>query len=371
MPKLLFLTLTIIHALIHTLGFLKSFNLAKVEQLLIPISRPLGALWLLSFMLLSLSATLIAISKNWWGIVAIPAVILSQFLIILSWSDAKFGTIPNIIIFLVALVSIGSFLLQYRFENVVKTDFEQNNSITTEILDESDMVHLPAAVQNYLRYTKSIGKPQVKNFRAEFTGGMRSNPEDEYMKFNSTQYNFYQQPARYFYMSASKMGLPASGLHIYQNQIATFDVKMLNWIPVVSAKGELLDQAETVTLFNDMCLIAPPTLIDKRISWQELDPLTVKAVYTNDKHTITATLYFNQQGEMINFISNDRYHTDGKNYENYPWQTPVSDYKEINGYLLPSKAKLIYQKPTGDFTYGELVYKDVKYNMDKQLPLTL
>jgi len=35
----------------------------------------------------------------------------------------------------------------------------------------------------------------------------------------------------------------------------------------------------------------------------------------------------------------------------------------INGYLLPGKAKLIYQRPDGDFTYGELEYKSVKYNL--------
>jgi len=39
--------------------------------------------------------------------------------------------------------------------------------------------------------------------------------------------------------------------------------------------------------------------------------------------------------------------------------TPVEDYRMLNGYLLPSKAKLIYQKPEGNFTYGELEYKNV------------
>lgn len=66
---------------------------------------------------------------------------------------------------------------------------------------------------------------------------------------------------------------------------------------------------------------------------------------------------------MINFVSPDRYHTDGKKYENYPCHTPVSEYKEFSGYILPIKAKLIYQKPEGEFVYGELEYKDVKYNL--------
>jgi len=364
MFKIIFTIIIILHGLIHILGFAKAFNLAKLEQLSIAISRPVGALWLLSVALFALTAFLFATNKSWWWMMALATVVLSQMLIILSWSDAKFGTLPNIIIVVVAAVSIGAFLMDNEFTGVVKHNFSTNNNLTTGILAESDIAHLPAPVQKYLRYTGSVGKPKVKNFRAEFIGGIRSNPGDDYMKVSSVQYNFYEKPARFFYMTASKMGLPAAALHIYQNITATFRVKLLNWFKVVDAKGEKMTQGETVTVFNDMCFIAPATLIDKRIEWESIDHLTVKAGYTNENIKISATLYFNEKGELINFISSDRYHIDGKNYYNYPWSTPVSDYKEINGYLLPSKTKLIYATPNGDFTYGELEYKDLRYNLE-------
>jgi len=219
------------------------------------------------------------------------------------------------------------------------------------------------AVQKYLYYTKSVGQPKIKNFKAEFVGGMRSKPDDKYMKLQSVQYNFYEKPSRYFYMSASKMRLPATGLHLYQNELATFVVNLLNWFTVVDAKGDKMNQAETVTLLNDMCFIAPATLIDSRITWETINNFTVKAIYKNGSISISALLYFNEKGELVNFISNDRYDTDGKKYVSYPWATPVEDYRMINGYLLSSKAKLIYQRPDGDFIYGELEYQSVKYNL--------
>jgi hypothetical protein len=164
-------------------------------------------------------------------------------------------------------------------------------------------------------------------------------------------------------MSASKMGLPATGLHLYQNETATFEVKLLNWFKVVDAAGDKMNQAETVTLLNDMCFIAPSTLIDDRIKWEVIDDKKVKAMYQNGSISVSAVLYFNDKGELVNFISNDRYDTDGKKYESYPWATPVDNYRMMNGYLLPGKAKLIYQRPDGDFTYGELEFKNVKYNL--------
>jgi len=269
-----------------------------------------------------------------------------------------------VIILLVVLVSLGGFLLREKFNGHVENDFSVNNNLSTEILTEKDIAHLPPIVQSYLRYTKSVGQPRIKNFRAEFTGGMRSNPSDDFMQLQSVQYNFYSQPSRYFFMTAQKMGLPATGVHIYQNQTATFEVKMLNWLGVVDAKGDKMNQSETVTLLNDMCCIAPATLIDDRIQWENINDTTARATLTNGGITVSAVLYFNKDGALQNFISKDRYHTDGKIYENYPWATPLSDYRMLNGYLLPGKAKLIYQRPDGDFTYGELEYKSARFNLE-------
>jgi hypothetical protein len=45
-------------------------------------------------------------------------------------------------------------------------------------------------------------------------------------------------------------------------------VKVASILMMVDAKGPEMDQAETVTLFNDLCVFAPGALIDPRIRWQ-------------------------------------------------------------------------------------------------------
>jgi len=361
--RIIFLIVVLLHGLIHLLGFVKAFGFKEVKELTLPISKPLGTVWIIATALFLIYGILYFINTKQSWLVGIIAVILSQILIFYFWKDAKFGTIPNLLILIIALVSLGSYLLHSEFTSSVKNDFSKNNTLSTDILTENDVAHLPLIVQKYLYYTKSIGQPKVKSFRAEFTGGMSSKPEDKYMKLQSVQYNFYENPSRYFYMTTNKMGLPATGLHLYQNATATFEVKLLNWFKVVDAKGDKMNQAETVTLLNDMCFIAPATLIDSRITWKAINDTSVKAIFKNGSISISAMLYFNGKGELVNFISNDRYDTDGKKYVSYPWSTPVEDYRMINGYLLPSKATLIYKKPEGDFTYGKLEYKSVKYNL--------
>ena len=50
--KVIFVLMLAIHGLIHLFGFLKAFDLAKIDKLTRPISRPLGLLWLLAALLL-------------------------------------------------------------------------------------------------------------------------------------------------------------------------------------------------------------------------------------------------------------------------------------------------------------------------------
>lgn len=364
--KCFFIFIVIIHAFIHSLGFLKAFQLAEINQLTQYISRPIGILWLIALLLFLTAAIQLIINHNLWWIVALAAVILSQVLIILFWQDAKFGTIANIIILIAIILVAANYFLEREYITAVDNHFEHNNSVTKEILSEEDIQHLPSIVQKYIRYTGSVGKEKVYNFKAEFTGGIRSNSDEEYMQLKSVQYNFMKNPERLFYIEAKKMGIPALGIHIYQNEKAIFKVKLLSLFTVVDASGEKMDQGETVTVFNDMCFMAPATLIDKRITWESVDDLTVKAIFANGKIKISATLYFNEKGELINFISNDRYETDGKTYKNYPWSTPVKSYINIKGYRLPAGADLIYSRPDGEFTYGQFKLKDIKYNCSER-----
>ena len=62
---------------------------------------------------------------------------------------------------------------------------------------------------------------------------------------------------------------------------------------MVTAAGPDLDRAETVTLFNDLCVLAPAALVEAPVTWQRIDGHRVRGTYTNGTETITADLIFN------------------------------------------------------------------------------
>lgn len=185
------------------------------------------------------------------------------------------------------------------------------------------------------------------------------------MPLIAEQYNFFDPPARLFYMTASMFAIPAQGYHRYVGPSAGMTIKAAALIPVANVSGGEMDQGETVTLFNDMCVIAPGTLIDPPIRWEAVDTRVVRATFTNAGHTIRATLLFNEDGELADFQSDDRYQTshDGKTMKKLRWSTPVAIYRSFGQFRLSSGGEARWHESDGDYAYIELTFDDVQFNV--------
>jgi hypothetical protein len=363
----LFLFLVIVvHGLIHLMGFTKAFRYAELSQLTQEISRPVGLLWLLcALALISAGALLLFKQQSWWWI-ALPAVALSQALISASWSDAKFGTAANLII-LLPLIAAAMDARPSSYVNRYKAAVREGlaRRVDMPLVTDSDLSHLPAPVQKYLRVVGAVGKPRIHNFRAVFTGDFRNGLEGPWTVFRSEQYDFFDRPARLFLMTATRYGLPIQGLHVFRSSGATMQIKLASLFQVVDANGPEMNQGETVTLFNDLCLMAPAGLIDKeRIRWEAAGPLAARATFTHQGNTIRALLFFNQAGELVDFTSNDRFFSsDGKTFKSYPWSTPVRSYRDVGGRRVVGRAEVVWQTPQGEFSYGTFNLVEIDYNL--------
>jgi hypothetical protein len=362
--KTLFLILLLLHGLIHLLGFTKAFQLADVSQLNVDISKPAGLFWLMaSLLFLAAFAGLLLRSNSWW-IPACAGMVCSQILITMSWTDAKYGTLLNFVILVPVFISFMNSLpssFRNRYEAAVRTELGARRD--TSQVSEEDIRHLPLPVQKYLRYTGAIGKPKVFNFRSVNRGAMRRSLQSSWSDISAEQYNFFGGRARLFYIESSMFGIPFDGFHAYVGKSATMQIRVASLVQVVDAKGEKMNRGETVTMFNDMCMMAPATLIDRDIRWEEVDSLSVKATFTNQGYTISAVLSFNAAGELVNFVSNDRFLSeDGKTYLSYPWSTPVRNYKEFDGRKVASYGEAVWHTPEGEFPYAKFDLVEIEYN---------
>lgn len=358
--RITFILILVFHGLIHLFGFSKAFGIYEFREITSDISKQMGILWLLTAIIFIVTLILYAAKFNFWWLFALIAIILSQILIIYFWKDAKYGTIANLIILFVSIIGFQS----WNFENKYRNDFirgiKRTQSTEDEILTIEDIQHLPAIVQKYIGYVGAINNPKVKNVKAVFEAEMRSKTQD-WFKLTAEQHNFFDKYERLFFLKAKVKGLPTQGYHLYKNGKSGMTIKLLSIIPVVKASGDEMYEAETVTLLNDMCFLAPATLIDERIKWEEIGSESVKATFTNNGTTVSAILFFSDNGQLVNFESLDRYEIN--EMKKYKFSTPFKNYKPINGFNLAHYGEAIWHYPEGEFVYGRYQLKDIQYNV--------
>lgn len=358
----------VLHGLIHLLGAAKGLGWADVTQLENPISTAMGVAWLAAAVLVVLAGVLLIIRARWWWIVGAVAVVASQTVILTLWSDAKAGTVANIILLAVVVYGYASQgPASYRVQYRRRVDAALTEPLPSGVVTEADLAYLPEPLAAYVRRSGAVGQPRVTNFQARIHGRIRAGANRPWMSFTGKQVNTYgPQPSRLFFMDATMFGLPVDVLHTYVGPSATMRVKACSLVPMVNATGSNMDQAETVTLFNDLCILAPAAIIDAPVTWQRVDDHHIRGTFINGAHTVTAELVFNHDHDLIDFISDDRLRTspDGKTFTSQRWSTPVREYHTMDSRRVGTQGDGRWHspEPEGEFIYLEFNLDAITYN---------
>jgi hypothetical protein len=368
MLKYAFIALLVIHALIHLMGAAKAFGWADVEAIHQPITKLAGAAWLIAMALFLASASLLAIGASIWWLPSAVALVVSQLAIMSAWHDARFGIIANVIILVpvaLAIFDLRPASLRSQYESRAAEAIAHAIPSDGDVVTAEDLRALPAPLRRYLENTDIVGKPRVRNVRIRWNGEIRNGAEASWMPFTATQVSTFGEDAtRLFFIESSLHGIPFVGLHAYEGEHATMDVRVAGVVKVVDAKGREMDEGETVTMFNDLCVFAPAALLDAHVKWEELDAHRVRGTLTNAGHTVSAVLFFNERGDLVDFISEDRFQTtDGKTYHRYPWSTPLGEYAIFDGARIAASGEAKWLTPNGELLYGRLNIEHLDYNV--------
>lgn len=363
--RILFAVLVILHGALHLPGFLKAYSILPVPSLAGHISKPFGLLWLLAGVLLVVSGLLYGIrSSNWW-MPASAGVLLSVFLISTLWLEARWGILPNLVIFF----SLGLWFAGFLFKEKYIRDVRQSRlhlhpeKMENPVLSLGDLTGMPDPVKNYLIRSGFVGKRRIHSFKAISRGVIRKNEASSWIKLSIEQYNFIEPLTRLFYMRGFMKGLPVAGYHCFKDGHAAMDVRLASLFKVQYQDGKEMDIAETVTFFNDLCVFAPGALPFKTIQWEVVDSSTVRAAFTDNGITIRAVLRFNDHNELVDFESEDRYyHQEDQTMIKIKWTTPLRAYKTYHGIRLASKAEAVWHFPQAPLVSARFDLEDMIYN---------
>jgi hypothetical protein len=130
---------------------------------------------------------------------------------------------------------------------------------------------------------------------------------------------------------------------------------------VASGGGTDFTRAETVTLLNDFCLLAPGTLVAEEFRWEAIDASSARVTYTLGAHTVGAVVTVDDAGDLVDFVSDDRSATshDGGPLVRQRWSTPVLAHQTIRGTRAMRRAEGRWHPPEGSYAYIEIDLLDL------------
>lgn len=365
----------VVHGLIHVMGFEKAFAYAGLPGLTVPISPTMGGVWLGAAGLFLASAIAIYACPRAWWLLGLMAVAVSLAAIVPSWIDAKAGAIANVVVLggvVFGALAYGPTSLRAAYDRDVVATLAAVPG-DGRVVTDADLAPLPAPVQRYLRGCGVVGQRRVRSMAVRMHGRIRSAPDAAWMPFSSEQHNTLGYvPTRLFYMTATRAMVPMQGYHRFAGAPASMVVKAAAVIPVVDVSGAEMTRSETVTLFNDLAIMAPAALIDPRITWDRnlvetgaADRDVVRARFTHLGHTVTADLVFGVDGMLVDFVSDDRSAAaaDGTAMTRRRWSTPVRDSRSFGSVRLASTGEARWHDGSRSWAYLELTIDDVTYNV--------
>ncbi|MBS3792523.1 hypothetical protein KGY77_07780 [Candidatus Bipolaricaulota bacterium] len=277
------------------------------------------------------------------------------------WKITIFGLIA-VIVLGTTLVFVDKRLFDRKVEKEVRELFEATVTGEPEAITEEDLSGLPEPVQRHLRYTGVVGRKKVNSVRLRQEGRFRQGEEGSWMDFKAEQYYTTEQPGFIWKTDMSFLPLVSVlGRDKYYNGEGNMLIKLPPFIKIADARGDDIDQGTLVRYLNEIMWF-PTAYLRDYITWEPIDSTSARATLTDHRTTVSAVLYFDEAGRLVDFVA-DRYYSGGDETTLETWTTPINEYGEMEGLRIPIKGEGVWKLGSGDFTYIELEVTELEYGV--------
>ena len=250
------------------------------------------------------------------------------------------------------------------FTRLIRRDVQALHALAAParagVVTEEMLTGLPEPVRRYLRYTGVVGKPVPGTIWLRQKGRMRPGPGQPWIPLEAEEH-YSVQPPGFVWAGTLRAGpvAVARARDMYAEGAGRMLVKVASLWPVADASGAQTDQAAMMRYLSEMMWF-PAAFLAGNISFEAVDDSSARVTLTDHGQTATATLFFDTQGRLTDFVAK-RYRTaDASDPE--PWSTPVTGYGEFEGLRLPTRGKAIYKLPGRDLEYIDVTVTDLHYD---------
>ncbi len=274
---------------------------------------------------------------------------------------AKIQTsVISILIVLVAAILLADVSFKNFVQKELMTSIKNTDQKEEELISTEDIQNLPPPVQKYLRYAKVIGKEKIKYAWIKQEGTIRADAKYPWLKTEAEQVTVIDPMSRLWFAKTRLTPLFfIKTRDIFTNNGSEIQIKLYSLFKIAEIKGREMEQSGLVAFLNDMPLF-PTAFLSKSITWVSWNSTSAKALITNNGIAVTGTFFFSENGEIVYFISSDKYRANGKKLEKTMWSVTYAKYKDINDLMIPTEYVATWNLDSGDLEYARFKLKEIE-----------
>lgn len=267
----------------------------------------------------------------------------------------KYISIIISVLFLVSGIYIaGRIHLSMQFSEQVKSLYADAGISVSGAFTYRQLEGLPLPVQRYFRHVLKEGQQYPETARIRHSGTFKTGFDKEWTAITGEQYYTLKKPGFIWKGEASMFTARDMFLH----DKGSLKVTLFSLVNIVDAKGPEYDQGELLRWLGE-CIWFPAALLPgEYISWSAAGSSTAMLNMKYRGLSVYYKVSFNERDE-ISRMETKRY-MDGSRLET--WIGVPSDYREINGTVIPVQIEGAWNLDTGYFAYARFKLEEIEYN---------
>jgi hypothetical protein len=137
-------------------------------------------------------------------------------------------------------------------------------------------------------------------------------------------------------------------------------VKAASIVPIADAGGAEIDQGASLRWLAE-CAWFPYAFVGEHVQWEPVDSRSARVTLRQDSLLVSAVVHFGQDGRLERLRA-ERYRDigDGKAVLT-PWIGRYLEYRDFNGFRVPSSVEVAWELPEGVFSYARFRVTALEY----------
>lgn len=197
--------------------------------------------------------------------------------------------------------------------------------------------------------------PYIQSVRLKHDGFFKTGVDKDWVPIAGEQY-FATNPPGFIWQGTTRLFTARDQYVADRGQLV---VHLFSLLKVVDAHGLTVDQGELLRWLGESVWFPTNLLPSERLHWSPVDNRAATVTLKHKGLTLNYTVHFNDEDELVR-LETHRYMTPERLES---WIGELSDYRRINGVLIPTRIQATWKLPEGEHTYADFRVKEVDYDL--------